>query len=42
MAERKTQQAKQLLIRYIKDKNLKSGDKLPPQNQLREIFFPLL
>jgi DNA-binding LacI/PurR family transcriptional regulator len=38
MAERKTQQAKQLLIRYIKDKNLKSGDKLPPQNQLREIF----
>jgi len=38
MAERKTERAKQLLIRYIRDRQMKNGAKLPPQNELRRIF----
>ena len=38
MTERKTERAKQLLIRYIRDRQLKNGAKLPPQNELRRIF----
>ena len=38
MTERKTERAKQLLVRYIRDRQLKNGDKLPPQNELRRIF----
>ncbi|MBQ9500725.1 MAG: GntR family transcriptional regulator [Lentisphaeria bacterium] len=38
MTERKTERAKQLLVRYIRDRQLKNGDKLPPQNELRQIF----
>ena len=38
MTERKTERAKQLLIRYIRDRQLKNGAKLPPQNELRRVF----
>lgn len=31
----RTEQAKQSLVRYIRDRRLKSGDKLPPQEQIR-------
>ena len=38
MTERKTERAKQLLVRYIRDRQMTTGDKLPPQNELRRIF----
>ena len=38
MTERKTERAKQLLVRYIRDKKIKSGEKLPSQNELRRTF----
>ena len=38
MTERKTERAKQLLVRYIRDRQMTNGDKLPPQNELRRIF----
>lgn len=38
MTERKTERAKQLLVRYIRDRLMTTGDKLPPQNELRRIF----
>ncbi len=37
-SERKTEQAKQLLVRYIRDHQLKTGDRLPPQDFLRKTF----
>ncbi len=37
-AESKTEQAKQLLVRYIRDQKLECGDRLPPQDFLRQKF----
>ena len=38
MTERKAERVKQLLVRYIRDRQMTNGDKLPPQNELRRIF----
>ena len=38
MTERKTEQAKSLLVRYIRDQQMKRGDRLPPQDFLRKTF----
>ncbi len=38
MMERKTEQAKSLLVRYIRDQQMKQGDRLPPQDFLRKTF----
>lgn len=38
MAENKTEQAKQLIVRYIRDQKMMSGDRLPGQGFFREKF----
>lgn len=38
MAENKTEQAKQLIVRYIRDQQMNSGDRLPAQGFFRELF----
>ena len=38
MTERKTERAKSLLVRYIRDQRMKPGDQLPPQDFLRRTF----
>lgn len=38
MTAKKTEQAKALLVRYIRDHRLKRGDKLPSQDFLRQTF----
>ena len=38
MVEKKAEQAKSLLVRYIRDQKMERGDRLPPQNFLRKTF----